>query len=168
MTVRRLLSAVSATALSVLLAVSSINPVAAGPIQPLPQPLALQTNGALQTTGQANGVTQVQYRHHRPHYRPHYRPHHRPYYRPGYHHRPGYWQGHRGYRYARPGYRRYNDGWWYPMAAFTAGAIVGGAVARPSYGTAHARWCANRYRSYRASDNTYQPPNGPRRQCVVR
>ncbi|WP_371109622.1 BA14K family protein [Rhizobium sp. RCC_161_2] len=158
MTVRRLLSAVSATALSVLLAVSSIDPVAAGPIQPLPQPLLTQT------TGPVSGVTEVQYRH----YRPHYRPHHRPYYRPGYHHRPGYWHGHRGYRYGRPGYRRYNDGWWYPMAAFTAGAIVGGAVARPSHGSAHVRWCANRYRSYRASDNTYQPTNGPRRQCVVR
>ncbi|MCB8828228.1 BA14K family protein, partial [Escherichia coli] len=30
------------------------------------------------------------------------------------------------------------------------------------------RWCYNRYRSYRAYDNTYQPNNGPRRQCVSR
>ena len=29
----------------------------------------------------------------------------------------------------------------------------------------HVNWCYNRYRSYRASDNTYQPYNGPRRQC---
>jgi len=29
----------------------------------------------------------------------------------------------------------------------------------------HVRWCHNRYRSYRASDNTFQPYNGPRRQC---
>lgn len=149
---KRLLTAVTATALSALLAVSSIDPAAAGPIQPMPQPLALQT------TSQANGVTEVQYRHDRRHYRP--RPHYRP------HHRPGYWHGHRGYRYARPGYRRYHDGWWYPLAAFTAGAIIGGAAARPAYGNAHVRWCANRYRSYRVSDNTYQPTNGPRRQCV--
>jgi len=27
------------------------------------------------------------------------------------------------------------------------------------------RWCDNRYRSYRASDNSFQPYNGPRRQC---
>ncbi len=32
-------------------------------------------------------------------------------------------------------------------------------------GSAHVRWCYDRYRSYRASDNTYQPYNGPRRQC---
>jgi len=28
-----------------------------------------------------------------------------------------------------------------------------------------AAWCAERYRSYRASDNTYQPFRGARRQC---
>ncbi len=26
-------------------------------------------------------------------------------------------------------------------------------------------WCRNRYRSYRAADNSYQPYNGPRRRC---
>lgn len=31
--------------------------------------------------------------------------------------------------------------------------------------TAHVRWCYNRYRSYRAWDNTFQPYNGPREQC---
>ncbi|NMG41335.1 BA14K family protein [Chelativorans sp. ZYF759] len=30
---------------------------------------------------------------------------------------------------------------------------------------AHVRWCQNRYRSYRVSDNSFQPYNGPRRQC---
>jgi hypothetical protein len=30
---------------------------------------------------------------------------------------------------------------------------------------AHIRWCQNRYRSYRASDNTFQPYRGPRRAC---
>jgi hypothetical protein len=30
---------------------------------------------------------------------------------------------------------------------------------------AHVRWCYNRYRSYRAYDNTFQPYNGPREQC---
>jgi hypothetical protein len=32
-------------------------------------------------------------------------------------------------------------------------------------GSAHVRWCYNRYRSYRAWDNTFQPYHGPRRQC---
>jgi hypothetical protein len=81
-----------------------------------------------------------------------------------------YWRGHRGYRDRRPGYREYN-GWWFPPAAFIAGAIIGGAMnqapaARPGGGSAHVQWCYDRWRSYRASDNTYQPYNGPRRQCM--
>jgi hypothetical protein len=32
-------------------------------------------------------------------------------------------------------------------------------------GNAHVQWCYSRYRSYRAWDNTWQPYNGPRRQC---
>ncbi len=56
--------------------------------------------------------------------------------RPGWNGRPyrgdrGYWNGHRGYRDYRRGYRRHNDGWWYPLAAFGAGAIIGGAIASP-------------------------------------
>jgi hypothetical protein len=78
-----------------------------------------------------------------------------------------YYRGHRGYRHYRPGYREYN-GYWFPLAAFATGAIIGGALSQPrvSYGGSHAEWCANRYRSYRAYDNTYQPYGGPRRQCV--
>ena len=30
----------------------------------------------------------------------------------------------------------------------------------------HVAWCYDRYRSYRAYDNTYQPFNGPRRECI--
>ncbi len=80
-----------------------------------------------------------------------------------------YLRGHRGYRHHRPGYRQHN-GWWFPPAAFIAGAIIGGAIAEPPVqyrprGNAHIDWCYDRYRSYRASDNTYQPYNGPRRQC---
>jgi hypothetical protein len=86
--------------------------------------------------------------------------------------RSGWYRGHRGYRDYRPGYRRY-DGFWFPPAAFITGAIVGGAIAsQPAprgyardYGSAHENWCYNRYRSYRAYDNTFQPYNGPRREC---
>ena len=85
--------------------------------------------------------------------------------------RYGWHNGHRGYRYQRPGYRYY-DGWWFPAGAFVAGAIIGGAIANsnngPVYnsgGNAHVQWCYNRYRSYRAYDNTFQPYNGPRQQC---
>lgn len=87
--------------------------------------------------------------------------------------RPGYWNGHHGYRDPRPGYRRGSDGWWYPLAAFGVGALIGGAIANqprevapPSLSRDHLRWCEDRYRSYRASDNTFQPNEGPRRACV--
>jgi len=85
----------------------------------------------------------------------------------------GYWGGHRGYRTPRPGYRSYN-GWWFPPAAFAAGALLGGAIAgqaAPVYGggglsAQHYAWCDQRYISYRASDNTFQPYQGPRQPCV--
>lgn len=38
-------------------------------------------------------------------------------------------------------------------------------VYRSTGGSAHVNWCYNRYRSYRAWDNTFQPYNGPRQQC---
>lgn len=89
----------------------------------------------------------------------------------------GYYNGHRGYRYHRPGYRRHGD-FWFPAGAFIAGAVIGGALADPgpTYvaprrvyrgggGGSHVQWCYDRYRSYRAYDNTFQPYNGPRQQC---
>lgn len=82
--------------------------------------------------------------------------------------RYGWYNGHRGYSERRSGYR-YHNGYWFPLAAFGAGALIGGAMqqAQPSYsGNSHTSWCANRWRSYRAYDNTYQPNSGPRRQCV--
>lgn len=80
-----------------------------------------------------------------------------------------YWNGHRGYREYRRGYRRHGD-LWFPLAAFTAGALIGSAIInsennRVYAGNAHVQWCYDHYRSYRASDNTFQPYNGPRRQC---
>jgi len=78
-----------------------------------------------------------------------------------------YYNGRRGYRERRPGYRQY-QGFWFPPAAFALGAIIGGAANQPAarLSNAHIRWCQNRWRSYRASDNSYQPFNGPRRACV--
>ncbi len=79
-----------------------------------------------------------------------------------------YYNGHRGFVVARPGYRYYR-GYWFPPAAFAAGVVVGGAMAHPlpapRLTAAHIRWCFDRYRSYRAYDNTYQPYEGPREQC---
>lgn len=90
--------------------------------------------------------------------------------------RPYWYGGYRGYNYYRPGYRYY-DGAWFPLAAFGSGLIIGNALSAPVYrapiyrervyasGSAHIRWCYNRYRSYRAYDNTFQPYYGPRQQC---
>lgn len=78
-----------------------------------------------------------------------------------------YYNGHRGYDEPRRGYRQHN-GFWFPAAAFVTGAIVGGTINNQPHapGNAHVQSCQDRYRSYRASDNTFQPNNGPRRQCV--
>lgn len=90
------------------------------------------------------------------------------------HHGGGYYGGYRGYGGYRHGYR-YHDGSWYPLAAFGAGALIGGAIAsEPRYEASpsgginprHYEWCANRYRSYRGYDNTFQPTNGPRQECL--
>ncbi|MCX8996009.1 BA14K family protein [Rhizobiaceae bacterium BDR2-2] len=83
--------------------------------------------------------------------------------------RPGWYNGQRGSRQSRPGYRRHSDGFWYPLAAFAAGAIIGGAVNAPRPAQAmsqrHVQWCSSRYRTYRAYDNTYAPRVGVRAQC---
>lgn len=85
--------------------------------------------------------------------------------------RPGYYHGHRGYRHYRPGHR-YHNGYWFPLAAFTAGALIGGAIAAPpaapraaGLNPRHYQWCHARYRSYDSYSNTFQPYNGPRRTC---
>ena len=59
-------------------------------------------------------------------------------------------------------------------AGIIGGIILGGIIAesrRNRYrrtrnrDRSHINWCYNRYRSYRAYDNTYQPYNGRRRPC---
>ncbi|MGO4441530.1 BA14K family protein [Rhizobium sp. RAF56] len=89
-----------------------------------------------------------------------------------------YWRGYRGSRSQCRGCRRRNDGWWYPAAAFTTGVAVGSAISRPrtaqpvhrasppSRNSRHVAWCRNRFRTFRVSDNTFQPNSGSRRQCV--
>jgi hypothetical protein len=129
---------ITVSALAVLTALSGFTPAWSAPVAPLVKPTI------------TSEVETVQYR---------YRP------------RPGWYHGHRGYRTYRRGYRRHSDGWWYPLAAFGAGALIGGAIAsqpRPAQAginPRHYEWCAARYRTYRASDNTYVPRVGVRAQC---
>lgn len=64
------------------------------------------------------------------------------------------------YLATRPAYDPYyyNDGYYVQRVA-----------PRPVYrsygGNRHVNWCFNRYRSYRAWDNSFQPYHGPRQQC---
>lgn len=81
-----------------------------------------------------------------------------------------YYRGFLGSRVYRDGYFRNRDGYWYPRSAYTTGELLGDVTVGPGapvYGMTAEQWCANRYRSYRLSDNTYLPrTGGPRVQCV--
>ena len=87
--------------------------------------------------------------------------------------RRGWYNGHRGYSHARPGYHRHYDGYWYPLAALGAAAVIGGVIVsqprpiqvQPDINPRHVAECSARYRSYRSYDNTYQPKYGQRQQC---
>lgn len=89
---------------------------------------------------------------------------HRRYHR---HYRGGrHWGGHR--RHYRP--RHYDRGLSFSLQFGAPGYYYAPryrAAPRHYYraGNAHVRWCHDRYRSYRAWDNTFQPYHGPRRQC---
>jgi GH18 family chitinase len=81
-------------------------------------------------------------------------------------------------------YGQYHDGSYIKVGrkgrrntAIALGAIVLGTMLynqnqrqnnyqRNYNNNAHVNWCYNRYRSYRAYDNTFQPYHGPRRQCI--
>ena len=69
------------------------------------------------------------------------------------------------------------------LAGVVGAALLGGTVAgalhldrqddaidagtRPfAIGNDHVAYCSARYKTYRASDNTFQPNHGPRRACV--
>ena len=183
---KKFLSAVCTTILSLTVGFTSVAPSFAAPMQPVAIDVGsnieqVRDHGHRPRPPHHAGNNRPRPPHHAGNYRPrppHYAGNHRP--RPPHHagnyrprppkYRPGYWNGHNGYRYYRDGYRRHSDGWWYPLAAFAAGAVIGGAVANqptvaPAYGSRHVNWCANKYRSYRAYDNTFQPYNGPRQQC---
>ncbi|MFD1198887.1 BA14K family protein [Brucella gallinifaecis] len=152
--------------------IGAMAPVSAAPVLPAAQVIGMDN---VQNVRDDRGRRHGNWNGHRPGPRPGWNGN-RPGPRPGWNGhnrpRPGYWNGHRGYNHYRQGYRRHNDGWWYPLAAFGAGAILGGAITsqpapRPVYrqNNNHVQWCYNRYKSYRASDNTFQPYNGPRQQC---
>lgn len=66
---------------------------------------------------------------------------------------PAYRHVYPGYRYVEPSYR------------YVPRYVQPRRYDRVRMSRAHVDWCYSRYRSYRAYDNTFQPYNGPRRQC---
>lgn len=113
---KRILSAIGAGIVATIIGLTSVVSSVAAPIAPT----------QVQVT---SNVDQVQYREHRrpviierrrdgdgrrgwqrnDRRRPHYEERRA---------RAGQWNGHRGYREQRRGYRRGGDGWWYPRQAF--------------------------------------------------
>lgn len=94
----------------------------------------------------------------------------------------GEWNGFKGYRHHRSGYKKHTDGWWYPEAAFQPGVHVDSSNTiqkkttqkqkkeedKPWFMKMHIDYCAAKYKSYTSSDNTYQPYEGGRKQCLSR
>lgn len=85
------------------------------------------------------------------------------------HHGHGHWHhhGHWG-----SGHRLHGNDSYYDddsdsgvlFKSFVTGTLFKGQRAQGYYDD-HTRACASRYRSYRASDNSYQPSHGPRQLC---
>lgn len=72
----------------------------------------------------------------------------------------------------RPAHRRYYDNYFdVPTPRYSGQRRVGGnpaigGTSRLGEASGHSEWCSTRYRSYRASDNSFQPFDGSRRPCV--
>lgn len=97
------------------------------------------------------------------------------------HHRPGYDNRGRRPPVHRPPPRQQSRS-GPDLGSAIVGAIIGGVIVNqfrqsgpsqppqrgyaPALSQNHISWCHNRWRSYRVSDNSYQPYNGPRRICV--
>ncbi|WP_299816592.1 BA14K family protein [uncultured Roseibium sp.] len=74
----------------------------------------------------------------------------------GYHHKNhGYHHKNHGYHHKNRGFRHNN--YWYRHNTYK--------VQRGNNWQQHVAWCSDRYRSYRAQNNTFQPFKGQRRLC---
>ncbi|MEP7452489.1 hypothetical protein [Phyllobacterium sp. SB3] len=109
---KRVISAIGAGIVAVLIGFTSVVSSYAAPIAPMQ--VQVSTN-----------VEKAQYREKRKHRvekrhdrRDRYERHDRRSHFENRRERERRWNGHRGYREKRSGYRRGHDGWWYPRAAF--------------------------------------------------
>jgi BA14K-like protein len=152
---------IAAVCAATLVASASVVPVTALPLTPPPR---LEANGSLV---QIKNRCYRCYGHH--HSNRHYsgrRYSNRHYSKRNYSKNYNNNRNYRNYNYYN-GWDYYYDDWW--PGLFFGGAIIGPMLYQQPYlssGSAHIKWCYRRFRSYRASDNTYQPYHGRRRQCV--
>ena len=133
-------SKICVSALAAVVGLTGVAPLAAAPIF---QPKGLEVR---------SDVTDVQYR------------------KKGMFRRDGdraWYNGHRGYKHYRKGYREHN-GFWFPAGAFLAGALITGAIINDGNRrgvNSHEEWCYNHYRTYNARTNTYHVGGGLYREC---
>jgi len=95
-------------------------------------------------------------------------------------HGRGDWGGHGGnWNRHRGNHNGGHNNWWVPgLAGAGIGLGIGLLNNAPYYnqpvyraapvvsgGSAHVAWCEQRYRSYDVQSNTFQPYDGPRREC---
>lgn len=78
------------------------------------------------------------------------------------HHHNHWGSGHR--RHGSDSYYDDNSDSGVLFKSFVTGTLFSGQRAQGYYDS-QARACASRYSSYRASDNSFQPSQGPRREC---
>jgi hypothetical protein len=73
------------------------------------------------------------------------------------------------HRYRHGPYRHYHRGYWYStpwwLLTIPFAAAAGAAIAGSNSGSAHVRWCSNRYRSYDPRTNTWVGYSGRVYQC---
>jgi BA14K-like protein len=73
------------------------------------------------------------------------------------------------YRYRHGPYRYYRHGYWYDTPWWTLaipfGLATGAIIAGSNNGSAHVRWCSERYRSYNPRTNTWVGNSGRVYQC---
>lgn len=157
----KLISTLCATALTAAMAFTSFAPAQAAPIVVPAAPAA--SSDVAQVDGsrwdrRVNGNYYQQRRLYRD--------------RSGWNHNRHGWNRDRNWR-RHGGYRDRNLG-GAVIGGLITGAIVGGVLnnSGPVYrdrvyrgGNAHVQWCFDRYRTYRAADNTYVPRVGQRAYC---
>lgn len=67
------------------------------------------------------------------------------------------------YRYSRPGFTFFFNGFWYSQPWWQPGHQYRPA---PSHRSAHVRWCEQRYRSYNPARDAYRGYDGRWHRCI--